>query len=346
VLPLAPLPVVPAADTTTLPDPHPSPTMAPIVTNELERSQVRADMRPGKASHVPIAFCYVSARRPTPPPRSVVRASAQLGTPSSTCAASSCQEGPARTARRTAGPRTGSMRGCTDARAHCALCQRSPPDAGDRAVPTVRGAARRAGTVARPARPSDGGKSKSKASRVFFALRPPRSLRCWSLCPTSARRTRSRKLGKPTRSRVVQAGGGRARRAYGSARGAPSSLIPPPRFALTRFAVAYVRHTSTPRLEPAAKLRAKKKKSKRMGTQKRRAPPSARGSSRRGQDRLGEPPAQGLPRRHAGLPLRGRRRLMASIDDPAAIAAIPEHLDLRTEPPPVASARSPPRDEA
>jgi Putative transposase/Transposase zinc-binding domain len=149
-----------------------------------------------------------------------------------------------------------------------------------------------------------------------------------------------------------------------------AALIPPPRFALTRFAgafapgspwradvVAYGRDATIPKPEPAKKKRPKKTASTQKGKgadsepeREPRAPRTALGAGL--VDAVGAriPWAELLRRIYLedvlACPCGGRRRVIANIDDPAVVAAILVHLGLHTEAPPVARARSPTFGEA
>jgi hypothetical protein len=149
-----------------------------------------------------------------------------------------------------------------------------------------------------------------------------------------------------------------------------SALIPPPRFALTRFAgllapgsrpsmaradvVAYGRDTRTPRPEPATKTKAKKKRKQRGAANADPPPPHAprtalgAGLLDPGGARI--PWADLLRRIYLedvlACPCGGRRRVVANIDDPVVVSAILSHLGLPTEAPPLARARGPTLREA
>ncbi len=143
-----------------------------------------------------------------------------------------------------------------------------------------------------------------------------------------------------------------------------SALIPPPRFALTRFAgvlapsspwradVVACRRATPSKPEAARKPKAKrKKKSKQKGATKVDPEPAARAPRTALGAGLIDPMGTridwaSLLRRIyledvLACPCGGRRRLVAAIDEPSAIGAILEHLGLPTEAPPVARARSP-----
>jgi hypothetical protein len=146
-----------------------------------------------------------------------------------------------------------------------------------------------------------------------------------------------------------------------------SALIPPPRFALTRFAgvlapsstwradVVACRRATPSKPEAARKPKAKrKKKSKQKGATKVDPEPAARAP----RTALGAGLIDAMHVRRTRIdwasllrriyledvlacPCGGRRRLVAAIDEPSAIVAVLEHLGLPTEAPPVARARSP-----
>jgi hypothetical protein len=147
-----------------------------------------------------------------------------------------------------------------------------------------------------------------------------------------------------------------------------SALIPPPRFALTRFAgvlapsspwradvVAYGRDTRTPRPEPATKTKTKKKRKQKGAANADPQPPphaprTALGAGLLDPSGARTPWADLLRRIYLedvlACPCGGRRRVVANIDDPVVVSAILSHLGLPTEAPPVSRARGPTLREA
>jgi len=147
----------------------------------------------------------------------------------------------------------------------------------------------------------------------------------------------------------------------------PSEPAPPPRFALTRFAgvfapsspwrgevVAYGRGAASTKCGVVNETRVKKrKKNGAANVDPVPAPTPARTALGAGIVKaVGARIDWASLLRRVSLsdvlacPCGGRRRVVANIDDAAAVAALLLHLGLPTEPPPVAPARSPTFDAA